>query len=212
MRRRARWGPSCEGRCREHGQKRPGADCRHSAPSGAGACPTPWAGGRVHRVGEGNFIPAEAWLAEADLDFRSDPLAVQQAAGTCRSLLAPVSSMTQRVAFPQLSTSPPSPFQIRIRRSAIVAGVEDDQLVAADAGAPVSDRAHELLRDDERLFACVEITKSLPSPCILWKWRCIGRDLGSVPTVSPPRGTCREPPTTLCNRSSFQRCSTGSPP
>ena len=39
-----------------------------------------------------------------------------------KSVAAPVSCTTQRVALPQLSTSPPSLFQMRILRSAMVLG------------------------------------------------------------------------------------------
>ena len=71
-------------------------------------------------------------------------------------VVAPVSCTTQRVALPQLSTSPPSLFQMRILRSAAVARLEHDQLVAADAGAAVGDRAGERRRHLERRFARID--------------------------------------------------------
>ena len=47
----------------------------------------------------------------------------------------------QRVALPQLSTSPPSLFQIRMVTSARLRRLEHDELVAADAGLAVGDGA-----------------------------------------------------------------------
>ena len=97
--------------------------------------------GGVHRIGEREFRPSRS-AAPASATSTSSPrsVALEQAAiGVDRP--APVSWTTQRVALPQLSTSPPSLFQIRILRSAVVARLEHDQLVAADADAAVGDRA-----------------------------------------------------------------------
>ena len=59
---------------------------------------------------------------------------------------------------------------MRIRRSATVARLEHDQLVAADARAPVGDRAGKRRRDHRTARSRAStITKSLPRPCILWK-------------------------------------------
>ncbi len=58
-------------------------------------------------------------------------------------------------------------------------------------------------------FRASRITKSLPRPCILWKGRRMGRDLGSgrarVHQLRKPE-SCNAPPLTSCNRYSSPRC------
>ncbi len=77
--------------------------------------------GGVHRVCQRDFVPAEARLTEVDLHFAVEFVAFEYPPALSM-LWAPVSWTTQRVAFPQLSTSPPSLFQMRIRRSALSLG------------------------------------------------------------------------------------------
>ena len=66
------------------------------------------------------------------------------------------SRTTQRVALPQASTSPPSAFQIRILHVGDVGRLEQDHLVAADAGAPVGDRPRPRRVHRHRALARVE--------------------------------------------------------
>ena len=70
--------------------------------------------------------------------------------------MAPVSWTTQRVALPQLSTSPPSLFQMRMRRSALSTWLKHDQLVAANTSAPVGNGSASDGRDVEWLLARID--------------------------------------------------------
>src|SRR5438270_3602099 len=106
---------------------------------------------------------------------------------------APVSWTTHLVALPQLSTSPPSLFQIRMRRSASSLGsstISWSQPTPLRRSAIARARGGETSNGSERASIT---TKSLPSPCILSKrrfivsdeLRCLGPhrldDLGSEP-------------------------------
>ncbi len=93
---------------------------------------------------------------------------------------APSSLITQRVALPQLSTSPPSAFQIRILRSAMSEGssrITWSQPMPVRRSAIARARAASIATAVSRPS---RITKSLPSPCILMKRCVIARgDLGT---------------------------------
>src|SRR3954447_13749150 len=91
-------------------------------------------------------------------------------------LAAPVSWTTQRVALPQLSTSPPSLFQMRILRSAMALGSS-----AISWSQPTPGRRSAIARPSDGVTSngssrASIITKSLPSPCILSKRRFIWSD------------------------------------
>src|SRR5689334_22624422 len=93
---------------------------------------------------------------------------------------APVSCTTQRVALPQLWTSPPSAFQIRMRRSDCSLGSS-----TISWSHPMPRRRSAMARASGALTSngssrASTITKSLPRPCILWKGRfMLGGHLGS---------------------------------
>ena len=131
--------------------------------------------GRVHRIGERDLVPAEARLADADLDLAPEILALEQAARRCRCSSRRSAATTQRVALPQLSTSPPSLFQMRILRSAVSLG---SRTISWSQPTPV--RRSAIARASAGVTSngvsrASTITKSLPRPCILWKCRRIGR-------------------------------------
>ena len=68
----------------------------------------------------------------------------------------------QREALPQLSTSPPSLFQIRMVTSARLDGSMHDELVAADAGPAVGDGARAGFGHGNRCRPGVEHDKVIP--------------------------------------------------
>ncbi len=70
----------------------------------------------------------------------------------------------QREALPQLSTSKPSLFQIRMRTSAVSDVSQQDQLVAADAGVAVGDGAGPGLVDGDGASARIEHDKIIAEP------------------------------------------------
>ena len=138
-------------------------------------------------IGERDLVPAETRLAKRDLDFGAEVFALEQPAVAVDPSRRRSAATTQRVALPQLSTSPPSLFQMRILRSARVARFEHDQLVAADAGAAVGDGPGERRRDLERRLARVDdheiIAETMHLVEVAPHW---ARDLGSAPSPSPP--------------------------
>ena len=106
-------------------------------------------GGRVHWIGEGDLVPAEARLADADLDLGAEAPALKQPAVAVDRLRAgQLDDAARRIsaAFDFAAVAVPDPHP----KVGAVARLQHDQLVAADAGAPVGDRTGERWRDLER--------------------------------------------------------------
>ena len=139
---------------------------------------------RVHRIGQRNVLPAELRLDERDFDLcRCLRLRAgrRRYRSAWRRLAAPRSASHCRSFRPRRRPVPdPHP------KVGAVAGLEQDELVAADACAAVGDRLGQRRRDLKRLSRASTMTKSLPRPCILWKGRPIGRGLRERHAPSPP--------------------------
>src|SRR5256885_11616171 len=116
------------------------------------AIPTHRNRGCVHRIGEGNLVPIELRLADADLDFGAEVLALERAAGAvdppCAGQLHDAAGGVA-AAFDLAAVAVPDA-HLEVGR---LARLEQDQLIAADTGAAVGDGAGELRRDAERFVA-----------------------------------------------------------
>src|SRR5437868_15361728 len=102
--------------------------------------------GGVHRIGEWNLVPGEAWLADADLDLGAEVLAFERAAGAVDPPGAGELNHAARgiaAAFDLAAVAVPDAHP----EVGGLARFKDDQLVAADAGAPVGDRPRQFGRD-----------------------------------------------------------------
>ncbi len=150
--------------------------------------PRHWQAGRVHWVGERDLIPAEARLADADLDLGSDAAALKQAAVALDRLCAgELDDTAGRIsaAFDFTAVAVPDPHP----EVGAVAGLEHDQLVAADASVPVCNRTRERLRDLERVFASVDDHEIIAETVHLVEVALHrARDLGSVHSLVHLRG------------------------
>ena len=100
------------------------------------------------------------------------PATVCNRPGVCAGL-ARQQPATQRVALPQAPASEPSGLRMRMKASASRPGgrLDDDQLVAADAGAAVGDRRGPRRRQAERTRPLVEHDEVVPAAMHLYEAR-----------------------------------------
>ena len=159
---------------------------------------------RVHRVGQRDVVPAE---------FGSPKLISTSPFSSCPSSTPPAVSILLRPLAEPRNASRCRSSRLRRRRCSRSASegrritwLQHDKLVAADTGLAVGDRPASPGVTQKASFRASMMTKSLPRPCILWKCRPIGADLGSGHSASPPGGTnMPKAPMKSCNRLSSRR-------
>ena len=94
----------------------------------------------------------------------------QPGCGLERTAIAPLSRLiskaTQRAALPHASASPPSALRMRMKAAPPARRLDDDELIAADAGWRSAMARAAAASIASRRARASSTTKSLPSPCI----------------------------------------------